>query len=143
MVLVMLTFHVGALLVVTDPAVQGAVGDPDGLALLLLRMQDAAYTFAGVFFCLWMAPTAYLVGRSEMFPRVAAPVVAAGSVSWLVSAVVVVAVPDLPEVVETLLVVPATVAEIGLLLYLLVVGVRTPPAGAPSLPTDPHAAAVA
>lgn len=126
MTLVMLTFHAGAVLVVTDPAVHAAVGDADGLALLLLRMQADAYTFAGVFFCLWMAPTALLVARSGMFPRVAAPVIAAGSASWLVSAVVVGAVPALPEAVETLLVVPATVAEVGLMLYLLVVGVRTP-----------------
>lgn len=138
MSLVMLTFHAGAVLVVTDPAVHAAVGDADGLALLLLRMQADAYTFAGVFFCLWMAPAALLVARSGMFPRVAAPVIAAGSVSWLVSAVVVGAVPDLPESVEMLLVAPATVAEIGLMLYLLLVGVRTPAAR----PTSPSPAVV-
>lgn len=137
MVLVMLTFHVGALLVVTDPAVHAAVGDPAGPALLLMRMQDAAYGFAGVFFCLWMAPMAFLAARSGMFPGAAAPVLAAGSASWLASAVAVAA-PGVPEVVETLLVVPATVAEIGLLLYLLVVGVRTP---APSATAPPVAAA--
>lgn len=123
MVLVTLAFHVGALLVVTDPAVHGAVTDPDGLALLLLDLQDALYGLAGVTFFLWMAPMALLVARSGMFVRFAGPVVGAGAVSWLVSAVVV-AVAGMPVSVETLLVLPASVAEIGLLVHLLV-GVRT------------------
>ncbi|GIG23401.1 hypothetical protein Cch01nite_41250 [Cellulomonas chitinilytica] len=136
MALVMLTFHVGALLVVTDPAVSSAVGDPDGLALLLLDMQSAAYSLAGVFFALWMAAAAYLVARSGMFARFVAPLVAAGSVAWLLNTVLVLVVPDLPAV-DGLTAAVATVGEISLLTYLLVRGVRR---GADATPRVPSAA---
>jgi hypothetical protein len=121
--LVMLTFHVGALLVVTDPAVSSGVSDPAGLALLLLDLQSTAYTFAGVFYALWMASAAFLVARSGMFPRALAPLVAVGSVAWMVDTLLV-AVPGVSPFVDA---VPSTVAGIGelsLLAYLLVRGVR-------------------
>jgi|GEM_PF-1560711 len=123
MALVMLTFHAGALLVVTDPAVSSAVGQPEGLALLLLDLQSTAYTLAGVFFSLWMAAAAFLLARSGMFPRLLAPLVAVGSVAWMVDTLLV-AVPDLPGLVAAVPSTVAGVAEVGLLAYLLVRGVR-------------------
>ncbi|WP_456846456.1 DUF4386 domain-containing protein [Cellulomonas sp. P5_C6] len=122
--LVMLTFHVGALVVVTDPAVSSAVTDADGIALLLLDLQSAAYTLAGVFFSLWMASAAFLIARSGMFPRFLAPLVAAGSAAWLLDTVLVSAAVDLPALVSAVPTVTATVAELTLLTYLLVRGVR-------------------
>lgn len=138
MVLVALTFHVGALLVVTEPAVASSLSNPDGLALLLLDLQSVAYTLAGPFFALWLGAAAFLAGRSELFPRVARPILAAGAVTWLLDPLLVLVVPDVPGVVHDIALAPAWVAEIGLLLYLLVVGVRV----REPRPLSPAAAAV-
>ena len=123
MALVMLTFQMGALLVITDPALSSAFAEPDGVAQLLFNLQSTAYTLAGVFFSLWMAAAAYLIGRSGMFPRFLAPLVAAGSVAWMLDTLLV-AVPDVSSVVDALPSTVAGLAEISLLAYLLIRGVR-------------------
>ncbi len=135
--LVMLTFHVGALTVVTDPAVSSSLTDPDGVALLLLDLQSAAYTLDGVFFTLWMAAAGFLIARSGMFPRFLAPLVTAGSVAWMVQTLLVLVAPGASAAADGAVVV-STAAELTLLGYLLVRGVRRDVGTA--LPREPSAA---
>ena len=139
MALVMLTFHWGALQVVTDPALSSTLAEPDGTALLLLDLQSTAYTLAGVFFSLWMASAAFLIARSGMFPRFLAPLVAAGSVAWLLDTLLVI-VPEPSTFVEVAPSTVAGIAEISLLAYLLIRGVRRGTGVTPGLVRAPATA---
>jgi hypothetical protein len=127
MILVNLLFHHAALLVATDPTYAAAFGaeGADALALLLLDLHHDGYTIAGIFFGLWLLPLGYLAVRSGMFPRLLGVAVAVAGLSFVVDTLVRFAAPDLPAAVHAALTAPQF-AEIAMILYLLIRGVRTP-----------------
>jgi len=111
--------HVG-LLVPTGPAYAG-----DGtFTLLLFDLQHYGYLTAQIFFGLWLAPLGLLAYRSGLFPRALGVVLVVGCAGYLVDTFVQFLVAAPPEVLSTVLVVPAAVAEFWMLGYLLTVGVR-------------------
>ena len=121
-VLVNLTFQVGALVVATDAA-PGAAND--ALALLLLDLHQYGYTLCGIFFGLWLLPVGYVAYRSELFPKALGVIVLAAGIIWLVDPVVAFVLPDTPQLVRDLIVAPTAIGEFTLVFYLLIVGVRT------------------
>jgi hypothetical protein len=127
MILVNLVFHYAALSVATDapdPSALGS-GSTDALALLLVDMHHSGYAIAGVFFGLWLLPLGYLAYRSGMFPRALGVLLMIAGVSWIIHTLVKFLVPNLGEIFQIILTAP-TLAEFGLLLYLLIKGVRVP-----------------
>lgn len=131
-ILVNLTFHVGALLVATDPA-YAAAGTGDGtLPLLLLTLHQEGYVLGGIFFGLWLLPMAYLVFRSGMFPRALGVLLLIGCGAWVAHPLIAFTLPDVPDLVRDIATAPTAIAEFSLLLYLLVVGVRRPDAASPA-----------
>ncbi len=121
-ILLNLAFHLGALRVATDPT------QTDGLALLLLDLHGYGYALGGVFFGLWLLPMGYLAHRSSLFPRPLGVLLVIGGFAWIADPVIAFALPDAPGLLRTLVEVPTSVAEFGLMLYLLVCGVRSPAA---------------
>ncbi|GGM88476.1 hypothetical protein GCM10011609_26540 [Lentzea pudingi] len=119
-ILLNLAFHAGALRVATDPA-----GD-DGLALLLLELHGYGYTLGGVFFGLWLVPMGYLALRSGLFPKPLGVLLVVGGVAWIADPLIAFALPGLPGLVRDVVSLPTWLAEFGLMLYLLVRGVRSP-----------------
>jgi hypothetical protein len=120
-----LLFHQGALLVATDPAY--ALGEAgDGLVLLLLDLQHHGYTLAGIFFGLWLLPLARLARRSGLFPPLLATLLVVAGGAWIVGTLVAVVWPDLPAAIHAVLTAP-TLAELWMVAYLVIKGVRTPP----------------
>jgi hypothetical protein len=124
-ILLNLTFHVGALLVATEPAY---LNGGDTLALLLLDLHTHGYVLSGVFFGLWLLPMGYLAWLSPLFPRWLGAVIVVGSVAWVADPVLAYTLPDAPDMLRQIVSAPTWIAEFGLMLYLLIRGVRTVPA---------------
>jgi hypothetical protein len=133
-------FQFSALLVAGDASYMAAFGAAGSAALVMLLMDLHHYGFliAQIFFGLWLVPLGYLAYKSAMFPKALGVVLIVGGVSYLVDMVVAFLVPDLSRQIHGLLAIPPAIAEIGMVGYLLWIGLR------PSPPSDraPAAAAV-
>src|SRR6266566_7798900 len=107
----------------------------NALVLLLLDTQHYGTLIAQVFFGLWLVPLGYLAYKSlGMFPKWLGVLLIVGGVCSLVDLLVLVLVPDfaqkitpdLPGTHHTFVgVIPPAIAEISMLVYLLVIGVKT------------------
>lgn len=120
-----LVFHVGALIVATDPS-YADVAARESLTLLLLDLHANGYVLGGIFFGLWLLPMGLIAYRSPYFGRVAGVILVVGSVAWLLDPVIAFGLPDAPAALRAIVEVPTSVAEFGLILFLLIVGVRRP-----------------
>ena len=110
-----------------DLSALGAAGST-AMVLLLLDAQHYGILVAQIFFGLWLVPLGYLAYRSGMFPKALGVVLIAGGVCYLVDLLAAFLVPDLGGVqqLHAFVVVPTTaIAEISMVVYLLVVGVKT------------------
>lgn len=103
----------------------GAAGS-NALVLMLLDIQHYGTLAAQVFFGLWLAPLGYLAYKSGMFPKALGVVLVAATVCYLVDVLVAFLVPDIAKQISPLMVIAPIVAEVWLLGYLLVKGVRSP-----------------
>lgn len=129
-------FQIAALLVATNSsyiAAFGAAGS-NALVLLLLDMQHYGFLIAQIFFGLWLVPMGYLVYKSGMFPKVLGVALVLAAACYLVDLVAAFLVPDLAKQIHGFLTIPPIIAEVSMVLYLLVVGVRTQKPGEP-IPT--------
>jgi hypothetical protein len=127
-------FQFAALQVATDSAYMTAFGTPgaQALVLLLLDMHHYGYLIAQIFFGLWLVPLGYLAYRSGMFPRALGVVLIVAGVSYLVDLLAAFLVPDVRTQIRGFLALPPTIAEIWMLGYLLVKGVKTPTPSSPA-----------
>jgi Domain of unknown function (DUF4386) len=102
----------------------GAAGS-NALVLLLLDIQHYGTLTAQVFFGLWLAPLGYLAYKSGLFPKALGVTLVAATVCYLVHLITAFLVPGFHEQIQTFIVIVPTIAEIWMVLYLLVVGVKT------------------
>jgi hypothetical protein len=109
---------------VTYVAAFGAAG-ANALVLLLLELEHYGILAAQVFFGLWLAPLGYLAYRSGLFPKALGVVLVAATVSYLVDLLVAFLAPDVATRVHPFLTIAPLVAEVWMLAYLLVKGVRS------------------
>lgn len=121
-------FTFAALQVATNGSYLAAFGDSEAnaLVLLLLEIEHYGILAAEVFFGLWLAPLGYLAYRSRLFPKALGIILIAATASYLTDVVVAFLLPDLAEQIHVYLGIVPAIAEIWMVLYLLVVGVRTP-----------------
>ena len=103
----------------------GAAGS-QALVLVLLDIQHYGTLAAQVFFGLWLAPLGYLAYRSGMFPKALGVVLIAATVSYLLDAFAAFLTPDLARQIHQFLIILPIIGEVGMLAYLLVVGVKSP-----------------
>jgi len=107
-------------------AVEVAV-DPFGEAAanvqLLYLVSGNLWGVGALFFGLWLIPMGSCVIRSGWMPRPLGWVLIGGGIGYVLSAFIRYLVPE-GQVVAEALVLPATVGEFWMLIYLLVVGVR-------------------
>jgi hypothetical protein len=126
-----LVHQFGALMMATQPSYSDAFGEEgtDGLVLLLMELQHNGYLVAQIFFGLWLFPLGLLAYRSGMFPRALGVLLMVATGAYLVDTVLQFMAKDLADAVSGPVLVPiVVVAEVSMMLYLLIVGVRTPPA---------------
>jgi hypothetical protein len=109
----------------TYVAAFGAAG-ANALVLLLLEIEHYGVLAAQVFFGLWLAPLGYLAYRSGLFPKALGVVLVVATISYLVDLLVAFLVPDIAKQAHPLLVIAPLIAEVWMLGYLLVKGVRSP-----------------
>jgi uncharacterized protein DUF4386 len=107
-----------------DLAAVGAAGS-NALVLLLLDTQHYGLLTAQIFFGLWLAPLGYLAYRSGMFPRGLAVLLVAGAACYLVDMLAAFLLPDVGKAIHGTVTIPSAIAELWMVGYLLVIGVRT------------------
>jgi hypothetical protein len=122
-------FELEGLRVAIGSAYVAAVGTggSNALVLLLLDLQHNGLLIATIFFGLWLMPLGYLAYRSAgMLPKWLGVLLIVGGASYLLDVLAQFLVPDFGEKIATFVVIPAALAEIATLGYLLVIGVKTP-----------------
>jgi hypothetical protein len=121
-------FEFQGMRVATDPTYTATVGaaGATALAMLMLDLQHYGYSIAGIFFGLWLVPLGYLTFKSGMFPRVLGIVLVVGGIGYLFDTLAAFVAPELTPVVHAVAALLGVVAEVSLLAYLLVKGVRSP-----------------
>ena len=121
-------FEFQGMRVATDPAYLAAVGTAGStaLAMLMLDLQHFGYAIAGIFFGLWLVPLGYLAFKSAMFPKVLGIVLVVGGIGYLFDTLATFVAPAVTPVIHPVAALLGVVAEVSLLAYLLIKGVRSP-----------------
>ena len=125
-------FQFESVRVATDGSYAAALGAAGSSALVLLLLEIHHYGFlaAQIFFGLWLVPFGYLAYKSAMFPKALGVALIVGGACYLGGVLAVFLVPDSGEKINTFVTIPSAIAELSMVLYLLVIGVKTPqPAG--------------
>lgn len=121
-------FQFAALRVATEGVYLAAfeTASANAIIFLLLDLQHYCFLIAQIFFGLWLLPLGYLAYRSGMFPRGLGVLLAVGGSCYLVHMLVAFLVPDLNQQIHGALAIPPMIAELWMVGYLLVRGVRLP-----------------
>jgi len=119
-------FQFEALRVVTDGTYTAAFGiaGSNALVLLLLDIQHYGTLAAQVFFGLWLIPLGYLAYKSGRFPKWLGRVLVLGGLCYLLDLFTAFLVPDISREIHSWVVIPSAIAEISMVFYLLLVGVK-------------------
>jgi hypothetical protein len=96
----------------------------NAIVLLLLETQHYGLLIAQIFFGLWLAPLGYLAYKSGWFPKALGVILIVGTVCYLIDLLAAFLAPDFGKTIDSITLVCA-VAEIWMVFYLLIVGVRT------------------
>ena len=99
----------------------------NAIVLLLLDTQHYGILIAQIFYGLWLVPLGYLAYKSAgWFPKWLGVLLTVGGVCYLVDLLALFLVPDFGQTIHTFVgVIPTTIAEVSMALYLLVIGVKT------------------
>jgi len=123
-------FQFESVRIAADPSYTAALGAAGSSALvqLLLEIHHYGFLVAQIFFGLWLVPLGYLAYRSAMFPKALGVLLIIGGACYIVGLLAVFLVPDfdLGEKINTFITLPSAIAEISMVVYLLVKGVKTP-----------------
>lgn len=126
-------FEFEALRVTTGAVNLGSFG-PEGsnaLVMLLVDAQHYGLLIAQVFFGLWLVPMGYLAHKSGWFPRALGVLLIVGGGFYLVDTLTLLLVPDFGKAIHAFIIIPFTIAEIWMVGYLLVIGVKSVKAAKP------------
>jgi hypothetical protein len=119
-------FEFEGLRVATDNGYAAAFGTAsNGVVLLLLEIQHYGLLTAQIFFGLWLAPLGYLAYKSGWFPKVLGVLLIVGAACYLVDFLAAFALPEFGQTIHGYITIPSAIAEIWMLFYLLIIGVRT------------------
>jgi hypothetical protein len=97
----------------------------NSIALLLLDIQHYGTLVAQVFFGLWLVPLGYLTYKSNWFPKTLAVVLVLGGICYLIDLLAAFLIPDFSQKASTIITIPSAVAEIWMVGYLLIIGIRS------------------
>ena len=106
-------------------AASGAAGS-NAPALLLIDTQHYGVFAQQIFYGLWLAPMGYLVYKSKgMFPKWLGVMLLVGAGCYLVDLLWVFLLPGFGTAIHDFIIIPPTIAEVSMVLYLLIIGVKT------------------
>ena len=100
-------------------------GGSNAMVLLLLETQHYGLLIAQIFFGLWLVPLGYLAYTSGWFPKSLGVLLVVGGACYLVDLLAAFLAPDLSRNIHAFIAIPFTIAEIWMVGYLLIIGVRT------------------
>ena len=98
----------------------------NALALLLVDAQHYGLLIAQIFFGLWLVPLGYLAYKSGWFPKALGVLLIVGAACYIVDMLALFLVPDVGKAIHSYVTIPSAIAEISMVVYLLVIGVKTP-----------------
>jgi hypothetical protein len=102
----------------------GAAGT-NALALLMVDAQHYGLLIDTVFQGLWLMPLGYLAYKSGLFPKALGALLIVAGVCYLLDVLAQFLAPDFGSKIATFVVIPSVIAEISMVIYLLVIGVKT------------------
>jgi hypothetical protein len=105
----------------------------NALVLLLLDAQHYGLLIAQIFFGLWLVQLGYLAYKSGMFFKPLAVLLVVGAAGYLADTFAAFLLPDLGNAIHGYITIPSATAELWMVGYLLVVGVKTKKSGEPKL----------
>ncbi len=113
--------------IATDSSYAAAlgVGGLNALVLMLLDIQHYGSSAASVFMGLWLVPLGYLAYKSSMFPKALGVALIVVCVCYHAKLLAAFLAPDLWTVIQGYLSIPIWGFELWMVLYLLLIGVRT------------------
>jgi hypothetical protein len=116
----------GALLYLQDATAQAAFGVEQGqaLAMLSLRFHALGYTMSIIVFAAHLLLLGCLVLRSTLLPRMLGALLVIACLCWWTNSVVVILLPSFAGNLYPYILLPSLVAEGGMALWLLVMGVN-------------------
>ena len=122
-------FEFEALRVATGKVGSVAFGTTGSNALLLLLVDTQHYglLIAQIFFGLWLVPMGYAAYRSEWFPKALGIALVVGAACYLADTLAAFLVPDLGTSIHGFIWIPSAIAEVWMVGYLLVIGVKAGP----------------
>jgi len=100
-------------------------GGSNAMVLLLLDTQHYGLLTAQIFFGLWLVPLGYLAYTSGWFPKTLGVLLVVGGACYLVDLLAAFLAPNLSRHIHAFIAIPFTIAEIWMVGYLLIIGVRT------------------
>ncbi|MEO8093598.1 MAG: DUF4386 domain-containing protein [Pseudolysinimonas sp.] len=123
-------FELEGLRIATGAVDASSLGDSgsNALVLAMVDVQHYGIFVAQLFFGLWLTPLAYLAYRSGWFPKALSVMLVLATVSYLIDLLVVFLLPELSASIHSYFGIVPAIAEIGMVLFLLIFGVRIPKA---------------
>lgn len=120
--------YLAALSLATDPSYATAFGPggSEALVLLMMDLQHSGFLIAQVFFGLWLLPMGYLAFISGMFPKALGVLLVIACFSYLAHVPFVFLWPEAGTMLTPFVAMPAVLAEVWMVFYLLIRGVRIP-----------------
>ncbi|MBC7597169.1 MAG: DUF4386 domain-containing protein [Kineosporiaceae bacterium] len=97
----------------------------NALVLVLLDIQRHGIFVAQLFFGLWLTPLAYLTYKSGQFPKVLSGILVLATISYMIDLFVLFLLPEVSASIHSYFGIVPAIAEIGMVLFLLIVGVST------------------
>jgi len=113
----------------------GAAGS-NALALLLVDAQHYGLLIASIFFGLWLVPLGYLAYKSGWFPRALGVTLIVGGACYLVDMLAAFLLPDIGKAIHGYVNIASAIAEIWMVGYLLVIGVKISTPGERLVPKE-------
>jgi hypothetical protein len=101
------------------------------MALLLTDAHHYGLLIASIFFGLWLVPLGYLACKSGWFPRALGVGLIVGGACYLVDTLAAFLLPDVAKAVSGYITIPSAIAEVSMVVYLIVIGVKMPEADKP------------
>jgi hypothetical protein len=120
-------FQFEALRVAIDNQYESAFGTAgsNAIVLLLLDLQHYGTLIAQVFFGLWLFPLGFLVQKSGFFPKWLGPLLILGGICYILDLLAAFLFPAFSQKIHAIVVIPSAVAEVSMVLYLLIIGVKS------------------
>lgn len=124
-------FEIEGLQIATGAVVATSMGSDgaNALVLVLLDVQRHGIFVAQLFFGLWLTPLAYLTYKSGQFPKALSVALVLATVSYMIDLFVAFLLPEVSANIHSYFGIVPAIAEIGMVLFLLIVGVSIPKVG--------------